>query len=96
MIPRLTIAMPKPPFGPHVDAVQKRERILALSRRIFELAARTDESDECDPQTVVIITQMERIIAAIEIHVFVRRRAMARIAKDDDEGVVNVQLSHGR
>ena len=74
--------MPKPPFGPHVDAVQKREGILALSRRIFELAERMDESDECDPQTLVIIAQMER--------------AMARIAKGDDDGVVNAQLWYER
>ena len=62
--------MPKPLFGPHVDAVQKRERILALSRGIFELAERMDESDECDPQTLVRIAQMERIIAAIKIQAF--------------------------
>ena len=88
--------MPKPLFGPHVDAVQKRERILALSRGIFELAERMDESDECDPQTLAIIAQMERIMAAIKIQVFFRRRAMARIAKDDDDGVVNAQLWYER
>ena len=84
--------MPKPPFGPHVDAVQKRERILALSRRIFELVERMDESDERDPQTLVLIAQMEQIIAAIKMQVFFRRRAVARIANDDDDGVVNAQL----
>ena len=69
-VPLLKIAMPKPPFGPYVDAVQKRERILALSRRIVELAERMDESYECDPQTLAIIAQMERIMAAIKIQVF--------------------------
>ena len=88
--------MPKPPFGPHVDAVQKRERMLALSRRIFQLAEDTDENDECDPQTLALITQMEQIMAAIKIQVFFRRRAMARIARDDDDGVVNAQLAYER
>ena len=88
--------MPKPPFGPHVDAVQKRERMLALSRRIFQLAEDIDENDECDPQTLALITQMEQIMAAIKIQVFFRRRAMARIARDDDDGVVNAQLAYER
>ena len=88
--------MPKPTFGPHVDAAQKRERMLALSQRIFQLAESIDENDECDPQTLALITQMEQIMAAIKIQAFFRRRAMARIARDDDDGVVNAQLAYER
>ena len=79
--------MPKPPFGPHVDAVQKRERILALSQRILELAGRIDESNECDPEAQALITQMEQTMAAIKI---------PRLEKDDDDDVVNAQLSNER
>ena len=75
--------MPKPPFGPHVDAVQKRETILALSQRILELAGRIDESDECDPETLALITQMEQTMAATKT---------PRIEKDNDDDVVNAQL----
>ncbi len=78
-----------------MDAVQKRERMLALSRRIFQLAEDTDENDECGPQTLALITQMEQIMAAIKIQVFFRRRAMARIARDDDDVVVNGKCTVG-
>ena len=86
-VPLLKIAMPKPPFGPYVDAVQKRERILALSRRIFELAERMGESDNCSNEAAHGGDQDTSIF---------RQRAVARIAKDDDDCVVNAQLSYER
>ena len=93
-VPLLQISMPKPSFGPHVDDVQKRERMLALSQRIFQLGESIDENYECDPQILALSPEMEQIMTAIKIQVFFRRRAMARIARDDDDGVVNAQLAY--
>ena len=86
--------MPQPPFGPDVDEERRRERILALSRRIFDLAEGMTEDDDNDPETLAAIAHMERIMMAIRMQAFVRRRARARVRRnnDDDDGVVNAQL----
>ncbi len=84
--------MPQPPFGPDVDAERRRERILALSQQIFDLAEGMTESDDNDPETLAVITQMERIMMAIRIQTFVRRRARARVRRNHDDGVANAQL----
>ncbi len=84
--------MPKPAFGPHVDAVRQRERRLALGQWMSDLAARMNESDDDDPEILAVISQMERVMMAIRIQTFIRRRARARIERNDDDGVVNAQL----
>ncbi len=84
--------MPKPPFGSHVDAVRRRERILALGQWMSDLAARMNESDDDDPEILAVISQMERVMMAIRIRTFIRRRAGARVERNDDDGVVNAQL----
>ena len=63
-VPLLQISMPKPSFGPHVGDAQKQARMLALSGRIFRLAESMDKNDECDPQILALITEMEQIMAA--------------------------------
>ncbi len=65
-VPLLQISMPKPSFGPPVDDMQKQKQMLGLSRRIFQLAASMNENDECDPQILALITQMEQIMDAMK------------------------------
>ena len=84
--------MPQPPFGPDVDAVRRRERILALGQRISDLAERMNESDDDDPETLAVISQMELVMMAIRMQTFIRRRARARIGRNDDDGVANALL----
>ncbi len=88
--------MPKPSFGPHVGDAQKQARMLALSNRIFRLDESMDKNDECDPQILALIIEMEQIMAAMKIQLFFKQRAMAWIARDDDDGVVNAQLAYER
>ena len=65
-VPLLQISMPKPSFGPHVDDMQKQAEMLALSDRISRLAESMDKNDECDPQILALITEMEQIMAAMK------------------------------
>ena len=84
--------MPQPPFSSGMGGEERRARIMELSQRINELAARMTPADDDNPEIIAAITGMEQTLMAMRIQAFYRRRARERARRLRDDGVVNAQL----
>ena len=84
--------MPQPPFSSGMGEEERRARIMELSQRINELAARMTPADDHNPEITTAITRMEQTLMAMRIQAFYRRRARERARRTRDDGVVNAQL----
>ncbi len=84
--------MPQPPFSSGMGEEERRARMVDLSQRINELAARMTPADDHNPEITAAIARMEQILMAMRIQAFYRRRARERARRTRDDGVVNAQL----